>query len=84
MSEPLSIEQAREHFSELVESVTTRRERVTITAPDGTEVVLMNAADLEGLEETLEILSDPAEVAAIKRGSAEAARGDFVDVDDLR
>ena len=84
MSEPLSIEQAREQFSELVESVTTKRERIRITTPDGTEVVLMDAADLEGLEETLEILSDPEEVAAIKQGSGEAARGDFVDVDDLR
>lgn len=84
MSEPLSIDEFREHFSELVKSVTSKRGRITIKTPDGGEVVLMNAADLEGLEETLEILSDPEEVAAIKRGSAEAARGVFVDVDDLR
>lgn len=84
MSEPLSIQQAQERFSELVESVTSRRERVKITTADGGEVVLMNAADLEGLEETLEILNDQDSVAALKRSLDEAARGEFVDVDDLR
>lgn len=84
MSEPLSIEQAQERFSELVESVTHKRERVTIATPNGGEVVLMNAADLEGLEETLEILNDQDSVAALKRSLDQAARGEFVDVDDLR
>lgn len=84
MSEPLSIDEFREHFSELVESVTSKRERVTVRTPDGGEVVLMNADDLEGLEMTLEILSDPEDAAAIKRGSAQAARGEFVNVGDLR
>lgn len=84
MSEPLSIDEFQEHFSELVKSVTSKRERVTVRTPDGGEVVLMNADDLEGLEMTLEMLSDPEDVAAIKRGSAETARGEFVNVDDLR
>lgn len=84
MTEPLSIEQALDRFSELVDSVTTRRERVTIATPEGAEVVLMNAEDLEGLEETLEILNDQESVAALKRSLDEAARGEFVNVDDLR
>ncbi|MGH2791269.1 MAG: type II toxin-antitoxin system Phd/YefM family antitoxin [Actinomycetota bacterium] len=84
MSEPLSIDQALDRFSELVESVTSKRERVKITTADGGEVVLMNAADLEGLEETLEILNDQDSVAALKRSLDQAARGEFVDVDDLR
>ena len=84
MSEPLSIDQALDRFSELVESVTSQRERVKITTADGGEVVLMNAADLEGLEETLEILNDQDSVAALKRSLDQAARGEFIDVDDLR
>lgn len=84
MNEPLSIDQALDRFSELVESVTTKRERVKITTADGGEVVLMNAADLEGLEETLEILNDQDSVAALKQSLDQAARGEFVDVDDLR
>ena len=47
MSEPLSIDDAREHFSELVESVAGNRERITVRTPDGGEVILMNAEDLE-------------------------------------
>lgn len=78
-----SIDDLRDRLPELVE-VVTKGDRITVTAADGTELVLMSKADLEGLEETLEILNDPDEVAAIKRGSAEAARADFVEVDDLR
>ncbi len=42
----------------------------------------MNADDLEGLEETLEILSDPAEVAAIREGMAEVAAGNTVALEE--
>lgn len=75
MSEPLSIEDARDNFSELVESVTKRRERVTVRTPGGEEVVLMNAEDLESLEATLEILSDPEARESLERSRAEAAAG---------
>jgi prevent-host-death family protein len=71
----LSIDEARDHFSELVESVTKRRERVTVRTPDGGEVVLMNADDLESLEATLEILSDPEARESLERSRAEAAAG---------
>lgn len=71
MSEPLPID-AREHFSELVESVTTKRERVTVRTPSGEEVVLMNADDLESLEATLEILSDPEARASLERSRSES------------
>jgi prevent-host-death family protein len=75
MSEPLSIADAREHFSELVESVSSKRERVTVRTPDGGEVVLMNAEDLESLEATLEILSDPEARESLARSRAEATEG---------
>lgn len=75
MSEPLSIDEARDNFSELVESITKRRERVTVRTPDGGEIVLMNADDLESLEATLEILSDPEARESLERSRAEAAAG---------
>jgi prevent-host-death family protein len=75
MSEPLSVDDAREHFSELVESVTSKRERITVRTPGGGEVVLMNADDLESLEATLEILSDPEARESLERSRAEAAAG---------
>jgi len=38
--------------------------------------VVLSIADLEGLEETLEILSDPALRRRVRRGSAEIDRGE--------
>lgn len=84
MSEPLSIDDAREHFSELVKSVTSKRERVTVRTPDGGEVVLMNADDLEGLEDSLAMLNNSKFMAELRESLEQAARGEFVDVDDLR
>ena len=43
MAEAVPIEEAAQRFAEIVESVTTQRERVTITTADGGEVVVMNA-----------------------------------------
>ncbi len=83
MAEAVPIEEAAQRFAEIVESVTKRRERVTIATPDGGEVVVMNADDLEGLEETLAILSDSEEVAALARSAAEAAAGDVVPLEDV-
>lgn len=43
----------------------------------------MNSDDLEGLEETLAILSDSDEVAALARSTAEAAAGDVVPLEEV-
>ena len=83
MAEAVPIEEAAARFAEIVESVSKRRERVTITTSEGGEVVVMNAEDLEGLEETLEILSDSEEVAALKRSAAEATAGDVVPLEEI-
>lgn len=83
MAQPVPIEEATERLAEIIESVTKRRERVTITTPDGGEVVVMNAEDLEGLEETLAILSDSEEVAALARSTTEAAAGDVVPLEEV-
>lgn len=84
MSEPLSIDDAREHFSELMESVTAKRERVTVRMPDGGEVVLMNAEDLETLEDSLAMLNNSEFMAGLRESLEQVARGEFVNVDDLR
>jgi hypothetical protein len=47
MAEALPIEEAAQRFAEIVESVTKRRERVTITTADGGEVVVMNTDSQE-------------------------------------
>lgn len=83
MAEAVPVEEAAQRFAKIVESVTKRRERVTISTPEGGEVVVMNADDLEGIEETLAILSDSEEVAALARSTAEATAGDVVPLDEV-
>lgn len=46
--------------------------------------VLMAPADLESLEETLAILSDPEAMAAIREGEQAAARGELAMESQLR
>jgi antitoxin YefM len=83
MSEPVPVDEALRRFPEIVESVSKRRERVTITTPTGGEVVLMNADDLESLEETLARLSDPEAMDDIREGLAAIRSGKTTPLDDL-
>ncbi len=46
--------------------------------------VLMSLEDLEGLVETLEVLSTPGEVAAVREGEAAASAGDVFTLDQVR
>lgn len=45
--------------------------------------MLISQDELTGLEETLDILSDPELVASLKLSREQAARGDLVDLADL-
>jgi predicted transcriptional regulator len=44
----------------------------------------MSLEDLEGLVETLEVLSTPGEVAAVREGEAAASAGDVFTLDQVR
>ncbi|MHB8293706.1 MAG: type II toxin-antitoxin system Phd/YefM family antitoxin, partial [Acidimicrobiales bacterium] len=54
----LSLSDVRSTLSAIVERVETTHERVTITRNGRPAAVLVNPADLEALEETLDVLSD--------------------------
>lgn len=56
----LTLADVKDRFSEVTTEVVTTHERVVVTKHGKPAVVLMAVDDLEGLEETLEILSDPA------------------------
>jgi antitoxin YefM len=74
---------ARANMRELLESVRATHERVFITRNGDADVVLMAAADLEALEETLEILSDPDSMEALREGRAAVEAGDTVALEDV-
>ncbi len=79
-----SLADAKNRLSEIVQSAMTTHERVTITKNGRPAVVLISVEDLEGLEETLAILSDPELMQAIRDGEAALDAGDFVGEAELR
>jgi antitoxin YefM len=75
-TEPLR--SVRDHLSEIVDRVEREHDRVVITRNGREAAVLLSAADLAELEETLSVLSDPQAIADIQEGDAAYARGDVI------
>ena len=71
---PLS--EAKARLSELARRVRRQHERIMLTRNGEAEAVIVSVEDLEGMEMTLEILSDSAAVARISESLAELERGD--------
>jgi prevent-host-death family protein len=79
---PLSSVKAR--LSEVVDRVELEHERVVLTRNGKAAAVLISPDDLEGLEETLAILSDPTLREQIRAGEAAAAAGDTATLEELQ
>ncbi len=79
---PLS--DVRSTLSSVVERVEATHERVTITRNGRPAAVLINPEDLEALEETLDVLSDPVTMERLREGEAALAAGEVVDEAGLR
>ncbi|MGI8648686.1 MAG: prevent-host-death protein [Acidimicrobiales bacterium] len=84
MTTVLPLGEVKTHLSELVGRVDGHHERVTVTVHGRPSAVLVAVEDLEALEETLEILSDPETLQRLATSDAELARGEVVDADELR
>ena len=59
MAETLPLAEIKAHLSEIVDRVEREHERVVLTRNGRPAAVIMSAADLEALEDTLDLLSDP-------------------------
>jgi antitoxin YefM len=84
MSETMPLAKIKAHMSEVVDRVVTSHERVNITRHGRREAVLIAADDLDALEDTLDILSDPAAMREIAEARQAAARGEGLDLDAVR
>jgi antitoxin YefM len=83
MSQVLSLSEVKARFSEIVEVVSSTHERVTVTRNGRPAVVVVSADDLEAIEETLSLLSDPEAMRAIEEGRAAIMSGDYATLEDL-
>lgn len=84
MSETLPLAQIKAHLSEIVDRVEREHERVVLTRNGRPAAVIMSPADLEALEDTLELMSDPEALKEIKAARDDTARGRVVTADELR
>ncbi|MGH3897730.1 MAG: type II toxin-antitoxin system Phd/YefM family antitoxin [Pseudonocardiaceae bacterium] len=79
----MSIADVKAHLSELVGKVQAHHERVTVTVHGRPSAVLIAVEDLEALQETLSVLSDPETLQRLIESDAELARGEVVGAEEL-
>lgn len=82
--ETLPLADVKNRLSEVVERVASENDRVTITRNGRPAAVLVSPADLESLEETLAVLSDPKELAALRRGLHDLEEGRATNLTELK
>jgi antitoxin YefM len=84
MSDAIPLAKVKAHLSEVVDRVVSSHERISITRHGHREAVLIAADDLDALEDTLDILSDPAAVREIAEAKQAAAQGEGLDLEAVR
>jgi prevent-host-death family protein len=80
----LPLSEVKTRLSEIAEGVARTHERVQITKNGRDYVVLIAAEDLESIEATLELLSDPDSQQRLSRSEQDVARGDVLDEAQIR
>ena len=75
LSEHLPLADVKKRLSEVIDTLEREHGRVVVTKHGRPTAVMINVDDLESLEETLEILSNPALMGAIRAGEDDVAGG---------
>lgn len=79
----LPLAEVRAQLSRLVDEAVRTHERVEVTKNGRRAAVILSADDYDSIMETLDILSDPELMAAVRAGEAEAARGEVLSRDEV-
>lgn len=80
----LPLAEIKKRLSEIIDGVEGRHDRVVLTRHGRPAAVIISPDDLEALEETLDLLSDPNAVREIREAEAALASGDAVSAKELR
>jgi antitoxin YefM len=84
MSETLPLAEIKARLSEIVDMVEEQHERITLTRNGRPAAVLISPDDLEALEDTLDLLSDPKALREIERARTDIARGNGIGAEELK
>jgi prevent-host-death family protein len=84
MAQTLPLADIKAHLSEIVDRVEREHERIVLTRNGRPAAVIMSPEDLEALEDTLELLSDPRALEDIAVARDDVAAGRVVTADELR
>lgn len=76
----MPLAEVKNRLSEVVDRLEREHGRVVITKHGRPAAVVLSVDDLEGLEETLDILSDPKLMRRIRKAEAEVAAGEAVEL----
>jgi len=82
--ETLPLAAVKAKLSEVVDRVEREQDRVTITRNGRPVAMIVGMDDIEGLEETLEILSDKRLMRKIRAGMAAVEKGDTIPLEDVK
>lgn len=84
MTMMIPLADAKARLSAVLDDVRDTHDRVVITRNGRPEAVIISVADLETIEETLDLLSTPGAVDEIRAAEADIARGEAIGADELR
>lgn len=80
----LPLAEIKKRLSEIVDGVEQRHDRVLLTRNGRPAAIIISPDELEALEETLEILSDPKAMREIRQAERAVDKGQVVTGDELR
>lgn len=84
MSKTLPLAEIKARLSEIIDMVESQHERITLTRNGRPAAVLISPDDLEALEDTIELLSDPKAAREIARARKEIAAGKGIGAEELK
>lgn len=83
MSKVIPLSEAKAKLSEVIDEIVTTHDRVTVTRNGRPVAVVLSTDDLEAIEETVAILSDPAAMRHIEQGRVAVSNGDVATKDEI-
>lgn len=82
--ETLPLSHVKAHLSEIADRVEGQHDRVVVTRKGRPAAVLVSPDDLDSLEETLAVLSDPDLMQQVREGEAAIEAGDTLTLEELK